>query len=275
MSADLVHAHVYDPMQRDLFHKPKKTEPAEYHTVSCSIPDTCPLRAQGKCIARQFMGGGCQFGRAQVTRGPTYRAKGFRDWMRARREEAAKIGTLNAPPLRAVQIQNAIWLPYPHMNAARSGETRLADRRSCWVSAEEFTPGFVAALCEARPRTIFNDGEIRAWQQESVPLFVAHLSESFPDLLSEAAAISPQIRAILPTLTKVGRTAKLATVVPNIGTFEDGWRWDGTHMIATDRKAFPPFTKFNATEVRIVPGPDATVKITDNAQCDANTTFVD
>lgn len=270
----LVHAHVYDPMRSGLFHKPKKTEPAEYHTVDCSIPDTCPLRAQGKCIARQFMGNGCPFGRAQVTRGPTYKAKGFYPWMNSHREQAAAAGSLDAPPLRVVQIHDQVWLPYPHTNAARSGEARLMDRRSCWIAAEEFTPAFIAKLCEARPRTIFNDGEIRAWQQESVPLFVAHLSESFPDLLREAAALSPRIQAILKTLTKVGRKAKLHTLRPNVGAFE-GWTWDGTHMIATDRAAFPPFTKFEAREMRILPGDGAEVKITDDGQVTPATVFVD
>lgn len=269
----LVHAHVYDPMRGGLFHKPKKTEPAEFHTVDCSIPDTCPLRAQGKCVARQFMGGGCPFGRAQVTRGPTHRAKGFYPWMNSRREQAAAVGSLDAPPLRVVQIHNQVWLPYPHMTAARSGEARLMDRRSCWVPVEEFTPSFIAKLCEARPRAIFG-GEIVDWQRESVPLFVAHLSESFPDLLREAAALSPRIRAIMATLTKVGRKALLRTLRPNVGTFE-GWTWDGTHMITRERSAFPPFTKFGAQEVRILPSEGAEVKITDDAQVTPETVFLD
>lgn len=37
----------------------------------------------------------------------------------------------------------------------------------------------------------------------------------------------------------------------------------------------PPFTKFDAQEMRILPSPDAVVTVTDNAQCSKETVFKD
>lgn len=267
----LVHAHVFNPTRPSLFVKRKASDPAEYHTVTCSASDRCELFARKQCAARQFMGWGCLFGSTHCERGPTQRAKNFYAWLGERRKQAEPVGYLDAPPMRLARVGDHVWLPYAHM-----GDVLERERKSMspFVPLAEFAPALIVALANARPRGWLGD-EIRAYQAESVPLFVAHLSESFPDLLAEAAPLSPRIRAILATLTKVGRKAKLSTLAPNVGTFEGGWTWDGTHMIATERKSFPPFTKFDAREVRILPGADAVVTVTDNAQVTPGTVFAD
>lgn len=271
MNAQLIHAHIFDPNRPSLFVKPRKSDPAEYYTVVCSESARCELFAQKTCAARNPLGGGCPFGSAHREIGPTRRAKNFYSWLSEHKEKANKIGYLDMPPERMARVADRVWLPYFAMNVALEGE----GFEGKFIPANQFTADLIARLCEACPRGGWFDELIRDYQRKTVPLFVAHLSESFPNLLAEAARSSPRTREILATLTKVGRTAKLATVVPNVGTFEGGWRWDGTHMVATERGAFPPFTKFNAAEVRIIPGADATVKITDNAQCGPNTVFMD
>lgn len=271
--AKLVHAHVYNPAAPGIF-KAKASEPASFHTVSCSASERCSLFAKGQCAARQFLGNGCVYGQATVQRGPSKRARGFYDWIRARKEESAKVGQLAAPPTRLAAVGDYIWLPYAHMNAVIRGETRFFEAsHAVFLPIAEFTAAKIAFLCNGRPQAIMG-GEIRAYQQESVPLFIAHLSESYPDLLREAAALSPRIRAVLATLTKVGRKARLRTLRPNVGTFE-GWTWDGSHLTSRIRTSFPPFTKFGAREVRILPSEDAVVVITDDAQVTADTVFED
>lgn len=266
----LIHAHVFDPTRPGLFVKPKKSDAAEYHTVTCSASDRCELFARKQCAARQFMGWGCMYGNAQREHGPTQRAKTFYTWLSERRKQAEPIGYLDAPPVRLARVGDHVWLPYSHMDIILERERKS---KSPFVPLAEFTPALVVVLANARPEGWFG-GEIRSYQQESVPLFVAHLSESFPDLLREATPLSPRIQAVLATLTKVGRKAKLRTLRPSVGTFE-GWTWDGTCMTSADPRTFPPFTKFGALEMRITPAADAVVTITDNAQVTAETVFVD
>lgn len=266
----LVHAHVYNPATPSLFIKGKKTDPAEYHTVSCSESARCELFARGQCAARTFMGAGCLYGRASTERGPTQRAKTFYEWVRDHKAEAEKIGSLAAPVERLARIADMIWLPYSFMDVVLTNDQHS---RQKFVPVADFTAALIVRLCAARPMSLFG-GEITDYQRKSVPLFVAHLSETYPDLLREAAPLSPRIQAILPTLTKVGRKAKLHTLRPSIGTFE-GWTWDGTHMISADRRTFPPFTKFSATEMRITPAQNAVVTITDDAQVTPETVFED
>jgi len=271
----LIHAHVFNPMTPSLFRKPSKTEAAEFHTVTCSASDECPVFARGQCISRRIAGLSgamrvCPFGRAECEMGPTPKARGFLDWIKERREQQEAVGTLEGAADRVVQIRDQVWLPYSHMAAALYGEAGLM-KGPFFVSRAEFTPTMIARLASARPMSMFG-GEIRDYQREVVPLFVSHMAEVFPDLIKESAALSPRIAAILATLTKVGRKALLITVRPNVGTFE-GWTWDGTHMTAT--KGFPPLTPFKAQEMRILPGPRAEVKIESDAQVSPDTVFLD
>lgn len=266
----LIHAHVFDPTRPSLFVKHKASDRAEYHTVTCAASERCELFARKQCVARQFMGGGCPHGNAHRESGPTQRAKTFYAWLGERRKLAEPVGYLAAPTTRLARIGDHIWLPYSHMDQPLG----VAGIKSVFVPIDAFTPALIVALAEAKPRDWFGN-EIRIYQRDVVPLFVAHLSESYPDLLREAAPLSARIRQIMATLTKVGRKARLHTLRPDVGTFEGGWRWDGTHMTATDRRDFPPFTKFGAEELRIRPGNDAVVTITDDAQVSPETVFVD
>lgn len=266
----LIHAHVFNPTTPCLFAKRKASDRAEYHTVTCSASERCELFAKGQCAARQFMGHGCPFGSAGREFGPTQRAKNFHAWISERQKTAKEIGYLEAPAIRISRVGDLIWLPYSFMDLALEGRRKS---RSRFVPSAEFTPDLVSYLCGARPRSLFGD-EIRDYQAMDVPLFIAHLSEGYADLLAEAAPLSARIREVLATLTKVGRKARLHTLKPNVGTFE-GWTWDGAHMVSASRKNFPPFTGFNALEVRIVPGPNAEVKITDDRQVTPDTVFMD
>lgn len=266
----LVHAHVFDPTRPSLFVKRKASDHAEYHTVTCSASDRCELFARRQCVARQFMGSGCLYGNAQREVGPTQRAKTFYTWLSERRRLAEHVGHLDAPPRRLARIADHIWLPYAHMGDILE---RIRGSKSPFVPQAEFTPTLIAALAGGRPLDWFGS-EIRAYQRDVVPAFVAHLSEGYPDLLRETAALSPRVQAVLATLTKVGRKARLRTLRPNVGTFE-GWTWDGVHLTSSDRASFPPFTKFGARELRILPAEDAVVTITDNAQVTADTVFED
>lgn len=266
----LIHAHVFNPAENQIFFKPKKSDPAEYRTVFCKQTEGCEVFKRGQCISRQFMGAGCPNGITSTIRGPTRMAKSFHTWVSEHKAKAKEIGYLEAPAIRISRVGDLIWLPYSFMDLALEGRR---GSRSRFVPAAEFTPDLVSYLCSARPRSLFGD-EIRDYQSKDVPLFIAHLSEGYADLLAEAAPLSARIREVMATLTKVGRKARLHTLKPNVGTFE-GWTWDGAHMVSANRKNFPPFTGFNALEVRIVPGPNAEVKITDDGQVTPDTVFLD
>lgn len=273
----LIHAHVFNPLTPSLFRKPKKTEHAQFHTVTCGASEDCPLFKRGQCVARGIasLGGDyakCPFGQGRREWGPTPKARSFSEWIAERKAQEREIGTLSAPADRLARVRDQVWLPYLAIRQALYGD-ETAGTGPVWVPLADLTPDLIVKLAHARPVGWFG-GEIRDYQRESVPKLLAHLAEEFPDLLKAAAEMSPKIAAILPTLTKVGRRALLATVRPNVGTFE-GWTWDGTHMVSGEKSKLPPFTPFNAEEMRIRPGPRAEVKIESDAQCSPDTVLLD
>jgi hypothetical protein len=264
-----VDAFVFNPAQHPAG---KKGDRARLHTIACSAADRCELRARGQCTLRRPEGT-CQHGERQEVDGPTQRADNYYRWIQEQQEKAAKIGRLQPPPVKLAFIGDSVWLPYKFMSVVLD-PAHFTPRGSTFVPVARYTPEFVARLCEARPRGFVVDGELLASYQRAVRLFVAHLSEARPELLAAAALLSPRIREILPTLTKVGRKALLRTVRPNVGDFE-GWTWDGTHMATSSRSAMPASSPFGAQEMRVLPAEDAVVKIASDAQVGPDTVFVD
>jgi hypothetical protein len=276
----LIHAHVYDPNTPNIFFKAKANDRAELHTVSCATSDRCELYARGECAARRLMAG-CVYGRASITPGPTKRSQSCRTWVRERKAETAAVGQIKAPVDKMARVGDYIWLPYAHIDIVLTGEVNLGSSwRGQFILAERFTAPLVATICEGHPRAIFG-GEIINYQREDVPKFVNHLVEVYPDLAREAAPMSPRLQGLMATLTKVGRKARVWTLLPNVGLFRGGasspacWRWDGEALTTEDSKGFPPFSPFDATTMRVVPGKDAVVVVTDDAQVGPDTVLVD
>lgn len=276
----LIHSHVFDPNRGNLFYKPKATDHAEHTTIRCDASDRCEAFAAGKCIALGMFTG-CPHGNYSKVEGPTKRARSCREWCQEREKVKPDNKRLEQPARKLMRIGDYIWLPYAHMDMALTGKPGITTSwRDSFIPASSFDVALVVRLCAARPQALFG-GEITNYQQESVPAFVQHLHEQFPDIAREAAALSPRVAELSRSMSKVGRKALLRTILPNVGLLRESagkpavWAWDGTAMTTSAKEALPPFTPFAATEIRIVPGPDAVAVITDDAQVSPETVFAD
>lgn len=275
-----IHAHVYDPRTPSIFGKSKAEDRAQAFWVDCNHHERCELYRRGQCAALRFLGT-CIYTNELREDGPTKRSKGIGAWVAEKKATFAGVGTLAQPRPKMARVGDYVWLPYALTDSIRTGKQALIrDSRDEFVPCAEFTVDLIVKLCEAVPRTLFGE-PIPSYQREEVPKLVAHLVEVFPEMVADVAARSQRVRDILATLTRVGRKARLATVRPGIGLLSSGakepgrWAWDGQTLTCVDRAGFPPFTPFNATRVTVTPGPDACVYITDDAQVDASTVFVD
>lgn len=276
----LIHAHVYDPRTPNILIKSKATDRAEAFWVDCAEHGRCELHKRGQCAALRFFGT-CIYTRQRREEGPTKNSKGIGAWVAGKTAGFAEVGTLAPPTAKMARVGDYVWIPYIRTDSIRTGKpSLLRDWHDEFVPAAEFTVDLVARLCEAVPRSLMGD-PITSYQREEVPKLVAHLVEVFPDMVAGVVERSPRARDILATLTRVGRKAKVWTLRPGVGLLSSGakepgrWAWNGQSLTCTDRAGFPPFTPFDAASVTIVPGPNACAYITDDAQVDANTVFVD
>jgi len=272
MTEKTIHAYIYDP-SRSIFKTPPDTK-AELTKVRCTRSADCDVFARGECIVLQS---GCVYGHKTVEMGYTKRARKFRTWIVERAKTIKDVGRLKYPTEKLAVVGDFVWLPYPHMTHARTGKvTFFPVHHENFIPFEEFTVELIVKLCEARPRAVYG-GEITNYQKKSVPRFLSHLTEMYPRMLAEAAEQSEHIRKLLTALTKVGRKAILQTLVPNVGTFNDGdkvWTWDGIYLTSTTASA-STFLIVRGAEVRLLPVERAVVKVTDGGQVGPDTEFVD
>lgn len=275
MTDRLIHAHIYNPCIPGLF-KSGANERAKCFKITCSA-ESCELLDRGQCARRFFLKGACPHGRTTEEEGPTKRAQRFSEWIAARRAATAGIPCLDTPPDKLARVGDHVWLPYPHMDYLLTG--RVFGPNDLFVPATDFTPAYIAKLCNGRPHSLMG-GEICSYQEKVIPLFVAHLEEAWPDLLAQVLPLSERA-AELVGRPRVGRKALLRTLLPGAGAFARhekdpaAWAWDGEYLTATDAKAFPPFTPFGAVEVRIRPALDAVVTTTEAGQIGPDTVFMD
>lgn len=265
----IVHHHIYNPKVPNPFYKGTQNDRACSTVVTCSLEGTCPLLAKGECAARGVFAS-CVYGQQRQQEGLTPRAGGFYKWIQDQNAKYAGVKILNAATRKATLIGDHVWLPYTWMKEALGC-------RSEFLPVSEFTPALIVKLCEYCPRDMFGV-LIREYQRDVAPKIVSHLSEDFPKALGEAAKISPLIQKVLASLTKVGRKALLRTVLPNVGVFEKGWKWDGEFLSIEDETqahAATLFTLVRGAEIHIRPVADAVVVITDNGQVGPDTIFVD
>lgn len=82
------------------------------------------------------------------------------------------------------------------------------------------------------------------------------------------------------SMTNVGRKAILQTLTPNVGTFTDIhggiWVWDGEYLHSNNTHA--SFTLIETREIqecRLKPNGNVAVKVSDDAQVNDNTEFID
>ena len=278
MSEKVIYAHVFNP-KNSLF-KSQRNDKAELFTVICSNSENCGLFQRGECCRIGTFGSRCPYGKKGHEVGFTPKARAFSDWIR---KQETKYDYLPKPPLKSAKkimalIGDYVYLPYSFMNSNKQvpflEHGNIFSYGSDFINKEDFTIDTIINICNYRPQALMG-GTITDYQDKSIPLFLIHLKEKFPDLYTQLLEVYPLAAEIMATHTNVGRKARLGTLTPNVGTFnekESTWHWDGEYLTSTDKKTcFLIVSEFS--EIRIKPSLDVIVTISDDGQVNENTVF--
>ena len=261
----IITAWIYDPSRGSIFGKEKNAKAALF-TISCEEPNGCDVFEKANSCVLCGMRGGCPYGKKSRQTGYTERARGFSSWILGKQKEYAEhIGKLKSFKAfnRAYRIKDHWYLPYSHMDWD-GGPIEWN-----WLPAEKMTAEFLARVCERRPRDWFG-GEIARYQSEVVPKFISDLSQHYPDVFE---MLPDEQKARLESINYVGRMADLKSLRP--GKYQMGarlWEWTGEHVVGTHMHLAPCE---GHCEIRITPAESQPVEITDNAQVDSDTVFLD
>lgn len=291
-----VHFHIFTP--HNALFKSSRKDRAEVHLITCTRSGDCELFKKGQCTYKSsFSWHACPYGSYRKYTGFTSKARGYSSWIEEQEKKYEGVPYLKDHTDILAFIGDYVFLPYSHMDMADIGwiqrNTGFLGKGCAFLKKELFTPQTILNLIDFRPQAAMG-GEIRNYQEKSVPKFIKHLQEKCPDLLKEVEKLEikkvldlghknegsffrSRIRKILEEYSYKGRKAILQTLTPNVGKFIDihkaDWVWDGEYLTSLNGKAsFMLIDKYD--EIKIKPKERAEVIITDDNQVNDKTEFL-
>lgn len=263
-------AWIFDPT-KSIF-KQSKNEKAALFEIFCKDKEKCDIYKQcNSCILTGGLGS-CVYGRKTMTNGFSKRSIKFNSWIRekteANKDYTGKLSSLTAFQ-RVFKIGEYLYLPYSFMTGTWNLDTYPL--KSSWVKLEEVTPELLERICNARPQALMG-GEIRDYQEKSVPKFLFDLKTFYPDIFD---LVPDHHKLRIENINFIGRKADITTCNP--GKYKFGnymWNWDGEILSSNGESLLWPPAK-GETNITIKPQLNSPVVITDNSQVGENTKFLD
>jgi hypothetical protein len=281
---------IYDPASPNILFKSKSTDRASCDSYYCEKIESCPLLKKKQCINLLFFGPKCPHGYKQREEGPTKRSRNCKTWIQSKIEltKNCQYAVNNRPPDKVVEVGDWIYLPYSHIDMNKNipvlAHSGFMVSGSPFIKKEQFTVETVKSIVDFKPQAAFG-GEIKEYQQKTVPTFLTHLKEVFPqlyDLLSKEC-----VQKYLPNgiANYVGRKALLFTTAPwdNISIDKNyAFKWDGQKLHSVKYATLwldivDENNKRSIDDISVVitPNKNTIIKIEDNQQVTEQTIFID
>ena len=264
-----------------------KETPLEASIISCDRYEQCSYYKNNQCLrVRSFLSPSCKYGNVRNVKGYTSRAAKYYDFKK-RWQSHEKYSKLEYPPQKLGLIGDEIVFPYPYIRITKTetGNIKLDDpgfgSSIAYIGKESFTVELIKRICAFRPRAIMG-GVIADYQNETVPLFLAHLKEVLPDKYNE---LGKENGDLTKEINYVGRKVLLKTVKPSdvyyksssYPQFNEKWHWDGevlTYLSGYTRD-FNITKDYTVAEIKIIPSGKSTIIISSNEQVSEETVFID
>lgn len=266
----IIHFHLFRP-DKAIF-KINRNSKAVSHTISCCNSNNCHLFNKGECSLRNtFTSKTCPYGKYLKNTGFSSKSLKYNTWIKSQLEKYEDIACLKIPVGAVSMVGDYVYLPYSFMNMFSS-----LDWKGYFLKKENFTIDTIISLIYFKPHAIFG-GEILDYQEKVVPIFLKHLSESYPDIFENILEKDNSIKTIIANFSNIGRKAILETLSPNVGFLKDIygnlWNWDGKKLSCCNIK--PSFMLIREVKkVILIPEEKQVVTITDEKQVNDSTIFM-
>lgn len=264
-----------------------KESPLKASIIRCDKYEQCSYFKNNQCLnVRAPFSSRCKFGNVSNRKGYTSRAAKYYDF----REEwkgHEKYGKLSYPPTKLGLIGDIVVFPYPHVRIREkeNGELKIENpgfgSNVAFIEKDKFTTELIYDICKFRS-TAMMGGEIKDYQIKTVPLFLSHLKEVFPDKYDELVG---KYSTLSNKINYVGRKAFLQTINPsyvfykssNYPEFNEKWYWDGEILTYSSGyvKSFNVTKDYKILEIKIKPSDKSIITISSNEQASEETVFVD
>lgn len=263
-----------------------KEVPQRAETIMCDKYKNCTYYNSGQCFnVTSPFSSRCKYGKVVVAHGYTSRAKKYYDFDSTYRKHE-KYHQLEHPPTKIGIIDNEVVFPYSFIRVIEKEGKYIVDNPSfgnniAFIPLDLFTEDLINNICNFRPQAIMG-GEIKDYQNKTVPLFLAHLKEVIPQKYDEYIK---KYKSSAKTINYIGRKALLKTISPSLVSyksdrypeFNEDWYWDGELLTHTKGYVHSPnITKnYEIVSFQLRPTDKSSIIISDNLQINDNTVFLD
>lgn len=246
-------------------------------SVYCDQHEECSLYKQGRCMGiPQFLHPSCSLCELHRVYGYTNRAKAYDRFVKDAR---------NDPTYNALQVPNSVYIytvgdkvlldfPYVDFDGTRIKQPNLfGGGGRCIISKEDFTADYVHTLVNFHPRTVFDNVEIKKYQEEVVPKFLYQLKILLVDVYNELLTTYPEDNRVL---SNKGQKAKVSSLKDGIklstnhGTFTK----QGDKLICDRYKPLFGLFGVNSLHTEITITEDMIYEIKDDSEWDDDTVFI-
>lgn len=165
----------------------KQNDRAKLTILSCALEGTCPLLQAGMCQHATILGPSCPYGRYSTVETHTKAARAYCKEVSKLKERRESLPAMpNAPKNPHVsQVGEYIYWPYGFLIVAKEGKIEfditLFSAGNAFIKKEDFTLDFILRAVEFRPQALMG-GEIKDYQEKTMPKMLLHLSIMFPDM---------------------------------------------------------------------------------------------
>lgn len=260
--------------------------------VMCDRYENCSLHQKNQCLnVTSPFSHYCKFGKVNRINGYTQRAmKRYEFDSKYKNDEC--YGKLKHPTDWRVAVMNDIvafnltyaicdkriynnwkneWEDLENFKVRESG--MFGTGTYSYIPLEELTTDVLNDILSYIPRAIFNNNEIKDYQNKIVPNILFELSKLLPDVYAQLISDYPHYKEIAPNF--VGKYALIKSLADGTVLKDSNGEFvkEGNYLVSKCwRSSFLPFRSKQA-EVKVEITDDMTYQITNNSQVDENTEF--
>jgi hypothetical protein len=254
--------------------------PLEAEITYCDRYNQCSFYKQGKCFSAGRWKQNCKFGNKHREIGYTSRAKKYYEFRKKWDNDECK-NKLDEPDNIIGQIGNIFVLNTGYLYENEDGgyyiDTHFRQAPLIYVPKDKFTNDLIKLICDAKPRTIFENSEIKSYQEKIVPRFLYELKTEFKEIYDKFIKEYPEYEN--RKINFIGREAYINTLKNGselLDCHKNKWRIENNYLVCYEDNTslHLPFAG-GPTEIRIKITDKMTYRITDNEQVTEKTKFAD
>ena len=253
-----------------------REQPYNVDVAYCDKCDKCDFYKNGSCFNAGRYKSDCKFGEKSNIKGWTSKAeKGREFYSKWKNDECC--AKLKEPNQTIGIVDDIVILSINCMKLNENNEPveDVSFGKDClsYISLKDFTPKLIKKICDLKPRTLFNDGYIKAYYEEYVPRFLDDLKRNYKDIWNNFISTYPEYDK---EINYIGRKAYISSLRNGLKIRGNTSEWeikDGYIICERWRNLYPFNARYGKVKIEITD--ELVCEITNNEQVDENTKFCD